>query len=104
MNHFVQQHTHELGIRLALGGQPADVRRLVIALGVRVTGAGLLIGLFAAAGATRLFASQLFGITRTDQAGGLVWAAVLLLAFAAIACALPGRRASRLNPAALLRE
>jgi len=104
MSHFVRQHTHELGIRLALGGRPADVRRLVISLGVRVAGAGLFIGLLASVAATRVLSSQLFGITQADRVGGLAWPAVLLLAFAAIACAIPGRRASLLNPVSLLRE
>ena len=104
MSHFVRQHTHELGIRLALGGQPSDVRRLVIGQGIRVAGAGVVIGLAAGVILTRLLTSQLFGVTRTDQASGLVSVAVLLLAFTVITCGIPGRRASRLNPVSLLRE
>lgn len=102
MSYFVQQHARELGIRLALGGEPAAVLRLVVGRGLGLAGLGVAAGLGAALAFTRLLASLLFGVASTDGATFVgVAAAMLLVAFAA--CLLPARRAAGLDPATTLR-
>jgi putative ABC transport system permease protein len=98
----VTQRTQELGIRLALGAQRRDVFRLVLGQGTRLTLLGLVLGIAAALGITRLMASLLFGISATDP---LTFAGVAgLLAFVALlACFLPARRATRVDPIVALR-
>lgn len=103
MAHFVQQHTRDIGIRLALGGDPAAMRRFVIAQGLRLVVAGVAVGLGAAFLTTRLMTSELFGVSPTDlrtMAG--VPAALVVVAL--VACLIPARRAARLDPAETLRE
>jgi putative ABC transport system permease protein len=103
MAHFVQQHTRDLGIRLALGGDPAAVRRMVIRQGVGLVGIGVAVGLGAALLSTPLMSSVLFGVSATDLRALIAIPATLLLV-AVLACALPARRAARLDPAQILRE
>ncbi|HEX5475832.1 MAG TPA: ABC transporter permease [Vicinamibacterales bacterium] len=103
MAYFVQQHTREIGIRLALGGDPARVRRLVVIEGLRLVGAGVAFGLVAAIWSGRLIAALLFGITASDPRV-LVGVPVVLLTAAFAACAIPASRAASLDPAAVLRE
>jgi putative ABC transport system permease protein len=103
MVHFVQQHTRELGIRLALGGDPASVRRMVMLQGVGLVGIGVAVGIGAALLSAQLVSSVLFGITATDLRALIAIPAALLLV-AALACALPARRAARLDPATILRD
>jgi predicted permease len=99
---MVSQERRAIGIRLALGASPSDILRHVAGRGVGLTAAGIAAGLAIAAPLSRLISTSLFGVSPTDpQAYGL--AAVLLLAIAAAACALPARRASRVDPAAALR-
>ena len=98
----VSQRTRELGIRMALGADPASVRGLVLRDGLRLAGTGLTIGLLAAVGLTRLLRGLLFEISPTDlptHAG----VAVILLGVALVACWIPALRASRLDPQAALR-
>lgn len=103
MAYYVQQHTREMGIRLALGGSPGDVLRLVVARGAAVVVIGLAAGLTCALILTRWISSLLFEIESTDAATYAVVSLVLLIA-GILACVLPGRRAMRLEPAVVLRN
>jgi ABC-type antimicrobial peptide transport system permease subunit len=102
ISHVVGQRTHEIGVRMALGAQRRDVMRLVLGEGARMALVGVVAGLAAAFGLTRLMANQLFGVTAHDP---LTYAAVaiLLMLVALLACYLPARRAVRLDPVAALR-
>ena len=98
----VAQRTRELGLRVALGAQAADVRRMVLGEGARLAGLGLGLGVAGALAARQLLASQLFGVAPTDLAtfAGVVG---LLAAVALAACYLPARRATRVDPLTALR-
>src|SRR5216684_7368263 len=98
----VSQRTQELGIRLALGATTRDVLELVIGDGMKPVLIGLIIGLFSSFLLTRVMRSLLFGITATDP---LTFAAntLLLTTVALLACWLPARRATKLNPMHALR-
>jgi putative ABC transport system permease protein len=98
----VTQRTRELGIRLALGAQRADVFRLVLAQGMLLVFAGLIIGLFAAVGAGRGLQSLLYGVGGFDVPA-LSLALFALAMVALIACWLPARRATRVDPIEALR-
>ncbi|HET9314714.1 MAG TPA: FtsX-like permease family protein, partial [Vicinamibacteria bacterium] len=98
----VSRRTREIGVRVALGARAAQVRRLVLREGVGLTAIGLAIGCLAAAGASRLLESLLFGVKATDAATFVMGAAVLALV-ALAACLLPARRAARVDPAVALR-
>ncbi len=102
ISHLVGQRTHEIGVRMALGAQSADVMRLVLGQGIRMALAGILFGIVAALGLTRLMASQLFGVTSHDP---LTFAAVaaLLTLVALFSCYIPARRAVRVDPLVALR-
>ena len=99
----VGQRTHEIGIRMALGARSADVHRLMLRSGLRAPLVGLLIGVVLAAGATRLVASFLYGVSALDP---WTYTAVVLVlgAVAAVATALPSRRAAALDPVQILRR
>jgi predicted permease len=98
----VTQRTREIGIRMALGAQRADVLRLVVGKGMILVAIGVVLGLTGALATTRFLSSQLVGVTATDPLtlGGV---ALLLGAVAGLACYLPARRAARTNPLAALR-
>jgi len=102
MAYSVAVRRREIGIRMALGARPIDVLRLVMQEGLILILAGLVVGLGAAYGATRLLASQLYNVSASDP---LIFALIaLLLAGAALfACYLPARRATRVDPMVALR-
>jgi ABC-type antimicrobial peptide transport system permease subunit len=95
--HTIRQRTREVGIRVALGADPAAVQRLVLAQGVRLAVLGVTLGVGLALVLTRFIRAQLFGLTSTDPATFLAVAA-LLGVVAGLACWLPARRATRLDP------
>ena len=99
----VNQRTHELGIRMALGAQASQVLKLVVGHGMTLALTGLVIGLAAAFGVTRLIGTLLFGVTPTDP---LTFAVIaLLLATVAFAASyVPARRATRIDPLTALRD
>jgi putative ABC transport system permease protein len=98
----VQRRTHELGIRLALGGSPAQIVRGVLAGGARLAAAGVILGLGVAAGLGRAVQSQLYGVRATDPATYAGVGAGLLL-IALLSSAFPARRAGRVDPMKALR-
>ncbi len=102
MAYAVSERTHELGVRIALGATPGDIRSLVVSEGTRLAGIGIAIGIVGALAASRALGALLFGVSATDPATfGL---AALVLAAAGVAAAyLPARRASRIDPVSLLR-
>jgi putative ABC transport system permease protein len=98
----VRQRYTEIGVRVALGATASDVRRLVLGEGLRLAGLGAGIGLAGAAAAMRLLGGLLFGVHPLDPVS-LLAAALLLVAVSALACALPARRAARVDPVVMLR-
>lgn len=98
----IERRTHEIGIRLALGATQAGIARLVVSHGLRVVGVGLAIGLGLSLLVSRLMAGILFGVSAAHPPSYLA-ATLVLLAVAALACLSPARRASRLDPMAVLR-
>ena len=97
ISYSVAQRTRELGIRIALGAQRSDVLRLILRQGMTLVAAGVVFGVAASLGLTRLIASLLYGISASDPITFfLLSTALVLVAF--IACWLPARRASAVDP------
>jgi putative ABC transport system permease protein len=98
----VTQRTHELGIRIALGAQVSDVLKIILGKGMAVIGMGLAIGLVSAFALMRLLRSLLFGVGENDPLTFGVSTGVLLLV-ALLACYIPARRATKVDPLTALR-
>ena len=96
------RRTHEIGIRMALGAEKHDVLGLVIRMGVGLVGAGIVLGVIASLAVARVIATQLWGVSAYDPVT-LTSVAALLLATGIVACWIPARRASRVDPLIALR-
>jgi predicted permease len=102
MSYSVSQRTREIGIRMAIGAQRGNVLALVLRHGMLLTMAGTALGVLAAVATTRVLASVLYGVSPTDLPTFIV-IVLVLAAVAFVACWLPARRASRVNPIEALR-
>jgi putative ABC transport system permease protein len=102
ISYLVEHRTQELGIRIALGAQRRNVLRLVLGDGLKMTLAGVAVGVLAAFGLTRLLTGMVYGVSTTDPAT-FAAIAILLIAVALLACYIPARRATRVDPLTALR-
>ncbi len=99
----VAQRRNEIGVRMALGASPLEVSRMVLDRGFRLVGLGLVFGIAGALALTRALGTLLYGVGAADPATYVV-TAVVLVAVATLACYVPARRATRVDPASALRE
>ncbi len=102
LSQAVAQRTGEIGIRMALGARPADVMKLVVSRGMRLTGTGVILGAAAALALVKTLNALLYGVKPTDPVSFLTVAG-LLLTVALVACWLPARAALKVRPAVALR-
>ena len=101
MSYVVAQQRREIGVRMALGADHADVVGMVVRRGTTRAVAGLAVGVLVSLQGTRVLQSALFEVSPTDP-GMVAAAALLLLLVAVVACWLPGRRAARIQPAEVI--
>ena len=102
ISYSVEQRTREIGIRAALGASRSDLLRLILRSGMLMAGIGLVLGLGGAFGLTRLLANLLFGVGERDPMTiGAV--ACILTCVALLACYIPARRATKVDPVIALR-
>jgi predicted permease len=102
ISYLVGQRTHEIGVRIALGAKRTDILGLVLNRGIKMALGGVAIGLVAAAGLTRLLGGMLYGVSATDP---LTFAVIVLLlvVVALMACFVPARRATKVDPMVALK-
>ena len=103
MAYTVSQRTHEIGIRVALGAQSFDVLKLIVRQGMTLALIGIALGVIGSAALTRLIKGLLFGVGTIDPLT-FVLIALLLAVIALLACWIPARRATRVNPLSALRQ
>jgi len=103
VSYSVSQRTREIGIRMALGARGVDVLRMVVRNGMTLVVAGVAIGVAGALALTRFLTTMLFGVTPTDTSTFVV-VSVVLATVALVACLIPARRATKVNPLEALRH
>ena len=103
VSYSVSQRTHELGVRMALGAQSRDILRLVITQGMKLALVGLALGVASSLALTRVLKTLLFEVSPTDPLAFSL-AALLLAAIVALACLIPARRATKVDPMIALRH
>ena len=103
MAYSVSRRTREIGVRVALGAAPAGILRMILGQGLRTIFIGVAIGIAASLALTRTVQSLLFGVTATDPVtfGGVT---LLLVGAALLACYIPARRATKVDPMVALRH
>ncbi len=102
LSYAVVRRTREIGIRMALGGRPADIRRMILGDALRLAGAGIAVGLALSAATARLLTSVLYGVAPYDP-GNYALVVAILLGVAIAASYVPARRATRVDPMSALR-
>jgi ABC-type antimicrobial peptide transport system permease subunit len=103
MAYSVSQSRQEIGIRMALGARPGDVWRMVLRRGIAITAAGMGIGLLGAFGVSRIVGNLLYGVSATDPMT-FVLISLLLCGVALVACFVPARRATKVDPVMAIRS
>jgi predicted permease len=103
LSYAVAERRHEIGIRMAMGAEAGDVLGMVLRSGLALAGSGLVLGIAGAIGATRLMRTLLFGVGATDLTTFLM-APVVLAIVGTVACVIPAHRATRVDPARVLRQ
>src|SRR5262249_27541119 len=102
MSYAVAQRTREIGVRIALGAQPRDLKRMILRQGLGLSIGGGALGLAGAVGVARVVQSLLFNVSATDPLTFIVVSALIIL-IALLACLIPARRATKVDPMVALR-
>jgi putative ABC transport system permease protein len=102
VSYTVNRHTREIGVRMALGAEPRDILKLIVGQGMRPVLTGVVIGVAASVALTRYLSSLLFEVRSTDPLT-FIAISLLLLFVAGLACFIPARRATKVDPMVALR-